>query len=90
MWLNLATVFNVALRWLHNRYRLAALLGGIGGVLAYYGGDPLGALKYQQPLALNLLITGAVWAFVTPVLLFAVAHLNERFTVDRQPVTLEH
>lgn len=83
MWLNLATVFNVSLRWLHKRYRLAALLGGIGGPLAYYGGVPFGALTFHQPLIFNLMVTAAVWAAVTPLLFFAVAKINEKFTVEQ-------
>ena len=79
MWLNLATVFNVALRWLHDRYRMAALFGAFGGPAAYYGGGSLGALTFHEPLILNLLITGAVWAVATPLLIYGVGRINLNF-----------
>lgn len=79
MWLNLATIFNVSLRWMHGKYRLAALLGGLGGPLSYYGGGSLGALAYNDPLAFNLLVSAAVWTAITPLLLFTVTRINMRF-----------
>ena len=79
MWLNLATIFNVSLRWMHGKYRLAALLGGLGGPLSYYGGGSLGALTYHDPLVFNLLVSGAVWAAITPLLLFTVGKINKQF-----------
>lgn len=79
MWLNLATIFNVSLKWMHGKYRLAALLGGLGGPLSYYGGGSLGALTYHDPLVFNLLVSGAVWAAITPLFLFTVSKINKQF-----------
>ncbi len=66
MWLNFSTLFNVSIRWLRSRHLLAAVLGGIGGALAYYGGGALGAMEFNQPLYRNILITALVWAGLTP------------------------
>jgi energy-converting hydrogenase Eha subunit E len=54
----------------------------LGGPLAYYGGVPFGALTYNNPLIFNLMVTGAVWAATTPLLLYAVLKINETFTLD--------
>ena len=67
LWLNLATTLNVSLGWLHKRPLLAALLGGIGGPLSYYGGAKLGAAAVPTYSALLVLVVG--WAIVTPLLL---------------------
>ena len=77
MWVNLATVFNVSLKWLHNKYLLAALLGGLGGPVSYYGGGSFGALTYNSPVIFNLFVSGAVWAVITPLLLLTVMRINK-------------
>jgi hypothetical protein len=79
MWLNLATIFNVSLKWLSKRYLLSAILGGLGGGLSYYGGGSLGALKFNAPVLTNIIITGMVWSALTPVLFLIVNILNKRF-----------
>ena len=66
MWLNFATLINFSINWLSRRYILAAVLGGIGGAMAYYGGSGLGAMEFHQPLVRNLVITGLAWAALTP------------------------
>ncbi len=66
MWLNFATLINFSVKWLSRRYLLAAVMGGIGGAMAYYGGSGLGAMEFHQPLVRNLVITGVAWAILTP------------------------
>jgi len=78
MWLNFSTLISVSIRWLRNRYLLAAILGGIGGALAYYGGDALGAMEFNQPLYRNLLITALVWAGLTPLFFILSNFIEEK------------
>jgi hypothetical protein len=74
MWGLFATILNVSLRWLRGRWLIAAIAGGLGGPLAYYGGHRLGALEFgDQNAALIALALG--WAVVTPILVA----LSERF-----------
>lgn len=82
LWLNLGIIFNVSLRWLHGRYRFAAIMGGLGGCAAYYSGYALGAMSFHIPFVLCLLVIGCVWAVVTPLLFYAVALLNHKYTVE--------
>lgn len=79
MWLNFATLLNVSIKWLSRKYLLSSFLGGIGGAFAYYGGDALGVLKYRDPIYTNILITGIVWAGLTP-LFFCIANRLNRYT----------
>jgi len=68
MWGLFATILNVSLRWLRGRWLIAAIAGGLGGPLAYYGGHRLGALEFgDQSAALIALAIG--WAVITPILM---------------------
>lgn len=79
MWPNFATLLNVSLRWLHGRYVLSTVFGAIGGALAYYSGMKLGALTFQSPVLLNVIIVGFAWGIVTPVLFWIVFKTNKWF-----------
>lgn len=76
LWVLFATTLNVSLKWMHGRYPLASLLGCIGGPLAYWGGEKLGAIQWLHPL--ELLIALAVgWAILMPILVRLAAHLRQ-------------
>ena len=79
LWANFATTLNLSLAGLQNRPGLAALLGLVGGPLAYWGGAGLGAMTFIAPLpALITLALG--WALLTPLLLTLAATLARRST----------
>lgn len=70
LWFNFALTLTTMLRWLRRRYVLAALVGALGGPLAYFAGARLGALilgPLHTPLA--LLLIAAEWALAIPLLL---------------------
>ena len=67
LWANFAATLNVALRSLRNRSWQLALLGLVGGPLAYWGGTGLGAMKWLEPEAV-LLYLALGWAVLTPLL----------------------
>ncbi|HMA31616.1 MAG TPA: DUF2878 domain-containing protein [Casimicrobiaceae bacterium] len=68
LWVLFATALNRSLAWLKPRLALAAVLGAIGGPLAYVGGARLGALSFPHETA--ALIAQAIgWAALTPLLL---------------------
>lgn len=74
MWALFATTLNVSMTWMKGRYLLAALLGLVGGPLAYYAGYKLGAVNFENTL--NTLVTvGAGWFFIMPLLVL----LSEKF-----------
>jgi len=70
IWMQFATLFRYALYWLSGRYLLAALLGALGGPIAYWGGVNLGAAEISGEPALSLFFLAATWAVVTPALLW--------------------
>ncbi|WP_077037613.1 DUF2878 domain-containing protein [Pelomonas sp. KK5] len=67
LWILFATLLQETLHWLHGRWLLAALLGGVGGPLSYWSAVHLGAGDFPDlPQALGVLAIG--WAIMTPVL----------------------
>ena len=76
LWLAFATTFNVSLRWLQGRHGLSAVLGLIGGPLAWFAGSRMGALELPD-LKLDLLVIGLGWAVLMPVLLLLARRLTE-------------
>lgn len=65
LWINFATTLRVSLAWLQGRYLVAAIAGAVAGPLAYLGGQRLGAIEVQQPIAVAV-----EWAVATPLLLW--------------------
>ena len=75
MWALFATTLNVSLRWMRGRWLIAALVGSVGGPLAYYGGHRVGALQFgNEIVALTALAIG--WAIFTPVLIALAARFD--------------
>ncbi|MBX3729658.1 MAG: DUF2878 domain-containing protein [Candidatus Sumerlaeia bacterium] len=75
LWVNFATTLDASLSWMRGRFALGAVLGAIGGPLAYWGGVRLGALELG---AAGWQVYGAValaWAAVMPVLLLVARSL---------------
>jgi len=75
MWPLFATTLNLSMRWLKNLSPvLIGLAGGLMAPMAYYAGNRLGAVEYDQ-LALSLGIIALAWAAILPGLVtFSLKH----------------
>jgi hypothetical protein len=71
LWAIFATTINVSLRALRSHLGLAALLGAVGGPVAYYAGTKLGAMEFTAA-GLALAAIGLGWVILSPVL-FGIA-----------------
>jgi hypothetical protein len=69
IWLVFGLTLHGCLAWLQGRYWLGVILGAVGGPLAYWAGERMGAMAFAPGLLRNLTIVGSVWAVATPVLL---------------------
>jgi hypothetical protein len=69
LWIGFASLFSESLQWLRGRYVPGAVLGAIGGVLAYYGGARMGALELHPDVWRVAPAVAAQYALATPVLL---------------------
>lgn len=79
LWASLAATLNVALRWLDGHYLTAALLGFVGGPLAYYAGAGFSALTLGEPVSGSLGAVALVWGFATPFLVWFAGQSRTRF-----------
>jgi hypothetical protein len=70
LWMQFATILPFCLRWLSRRYLLGSVLGFIGGPLAFYGGERLGAIAFLSPQLLHYAVLGIVWGLAFPLLLW--------------------
>lgn len=88
MWALFGTTLNVSMRWLSGRYLLASLFGLVGGPLAFYAGNRLGAIVFSDTaVAMALLAVG--WAVLMPVLLKVAERCNGYQAVPRRQLEVE-
>ena len=80
LWMLFGTTLNHSLRWLQQRYFIAAAMGFVFAPLAYWAGQRLGALTFppDQSLVISLLTIGTCWILVTPLLLLCSQVLSAR------------
>ena len=76
LWFNFALLVSISLAWLKGKYAAAALLGGLAGPVAYWGGEKLGALTVAATFGRGYLILALMWALALPLLVF----LHNRLT----------
>jgi hypothetical protein len=75
MWALFATSLNLSMGWLKGRAWLAALVGALGGPLAYWAGERLGGVQMPDPvLALGTQAIG--WAVIMPLLTLLATRMN--------------
>ncbi|WP_250622955.1 DUF2878 domain-containing protein [Pinirhizobacter soli] len=88
LWATFALTLTQSLRWLQTRLWVAAMLGAIGGPLAYLGASRgWQVVSFADPAWRGLLWLGFGWALVTPTL----AWLARRWSIDGapQPISLQ-
>ena len=68
LWVQLATLLRFALRWLAGKYLLAALLGAVGGPLAFLVGVRMGAATLPLGPVHAITLLAPAWALVIPLL----------------------
>ena len=69
IWCLFATTLNGSLRWLAERHKTSALIGGICGPFSYFAGHQFGALRLGENERLSLLVLSLLWAILMPLLL---------------------
>jgi len=72
LWIAFATTLNHSLRWLMLRPATAAVLGALGGPLAYFAGARLGALSLSTT-STSLALIAVLWAAAMAVLSMMVS-----------------
>ncbi len=75
LWVLFATTLNLGFSWLKDRLVLAAVIGGLGGPLAFAAGEKAGAVEFGDP-ATSLVAVGIGWAILMPLMVFLARYLN--------------
>ena len=90
MWPLFATTLNLSMRWLKNMSPLLiALLGALFAPFAYYAGNKLGAVEYDN-LILSMGIIAIAWAVLLPALVVMSSKLNGYSISSLTSDTQEH
>lgn len=74
IWLFLATLPHHSLKWLKKRPFLSALLGTLGGPLAYWAGVKFGAAQFGWGLSLSFFVLAGTWAILWPLVMLFAEH----------------
>jgi hypothetical protein len=83
LWLAFATTLNRSLNWLKGRTFLATGLGSLAGALAWWAGERMGALHLSKG-EFSLVVIGAGWALLMPLLSTLAAWVDETATTNTQ------
>ncbi len=76
MWPLFATTLNLSMRWMKGlSLIIVAIIGALFAPLAYYAGNRLGAVSYDD-ITISLLIIAMAWAVLLPVLVVMSSKLN--------------
>ena len=68
LWFGFATLMNVSMAWMKNRYALAAVLGLLFGPLSYIAGEKLGGMTIHEPRMIGIAAIATMWAVAMPLL----------------------
>lgn len=77
LWINLALTIRHSLAWLNHHYVWISLFGGVGGALAYWAGERIGAISFND-LSLGLIMVFSIWFFALPVVYLVSNWLEQR------------
>lgn len=78
IWAAFALTLNHSLSFLAGRAGITAVLGAVGGPLAYLAAARLGAVQFELPLSWALLALSAAWAAALPLIVSLNQHALAR------------
>jgi hypothetical protein len=78
LWFNFAMLVSISLSWLKGKHLLAAMLGGLFGPVAYWGGEKLGAITVADAFWAGYFPLALIWALVLPFLVHTHSRLTTR------------
>ena len=78
LWFNFGPLVSLSLSFLKGKYWLAALIGGLAGPIAYWGGEKLGALRIAEEFVRGYVPLGVVWVVALPFLVYLHVKLMEK------------
>ena len=76
-WVLFATSLDTSLKWLKERYVVAALMGAVFGPLSYRAGAALGAASFPKGEVRSLIVLAVIWGIVMPLLVWINSKLQK-------------
>jgi hypothetical protein len=70
LWVLQAATLRGVMSWMRGRFALAALIGAIGGPMAYLAGERMGAASLGPSYAAALAVVAVEWAIAMPFLVW--------------------
>ena len=80
LWFNFAMLVSISLVWLKEKYLLAAILGGLAGPVAYWGGEKLGAITVADAFMRGYVPLMLLWAIALPCFVY----VHSRMALQKQ------
>ena len=77
MWCGFSALVNHSLAWLKDKWSSAFLFGAIGGPLAYFAGQKIGAINGINTLS-SVMAIGIFWALVFPSILYVLNYYEKK------------
>ena len=88
LWINFGTTLRPSLRWVWGRWAAAALLGGAGGLVAYWTAGRIGAIAPVEPAWRAFAWCGVQFAVAVPLWCAAASFVFTRACRSDRPGTL--
>lgn len=82
LWVGFGMTLRHSMNWLLDRYLLGVVFGAVGGPLAYFAGEALGAVVLTQNTTYSVLAIGIAWGLALPLLLCCAAKLSSKTQSD--------
>lgn len=90
MWPLFATTLNLSMRWLKSMSLwLIAIIGAVSAPFAYYAGNRLGAVVYDD-ITLSLLVIAFAWSLLLPALVLSSKKFDGCSRVSSEQGSQEH
>jgi hypothetical protein len=79
LWSAFGMYIALSLEMLYGRYLFSSVVGAIGGMLAYRGGVPFGAIEMGASVWLSTVVLMIAWAIAFPALIWVATRLAKAF-----------
>ena len=77
LWISFSTTFRHSMSWLRHKYIFASVFAFIGGPLANFAGQKIGAINGINTLS-SVMAIGIFWALVFPSILYALNYYEKK------------
>ena len=78
LWVSFSTTFRHSMNWLKQKYIFAVFFAFIGGPLAYFAGQKIGAINGINEIS-SIIAIGISWAIAFPFMLYVLNCIEKKY-----------